>query len=63
MEASMMPPGEHKLREEINARPSMISVGVGDNGMRYRSPWIDIEITDRTEETVGCDFKKIGHGE
>ena len=47
----------------ITTRPSMISVGVGDNSMRYRSPWVDIEITDRAEEAVGCDFKKIGHGE
>ena len=46
----------------ITTRPSMIGVGVGDNSMRYGSPWIDIEITDRAEEAVGCDFKKIGHG-
>jgi hypothetical protein len=41
----------------------MIGVGVGDNGMRYWSPGIDIEITDRAEESFGRDFKKIGHGE
>lgn len=47
----------------ITARSSMIGVGVGDNGMRYWSPGIDIKITDRAEESVGRDFKKIGHGE
>jgi hypothetical protein len=41
----------------------MVSMSVGDNGMRYRSPWIDIEITRRAVETIWRYFKKIWHGE
>jgi hypothetical protein len=47
----------------ITARPGMVSMSVGDNGMRYRSPWIDIEITRRAVETVWRYFKQIWHGE
>ena len=47
----------------ITARPGMVSMSVGDNSMRYRSPWIDIEITRRAIETVWRYFKKIWHGE
>ena len=39
----------------------MISVGVGYDGMRNWTPWIDIKITRRAVQAVGCYFKKIGH--
>jgi|TARA_B000000557_G_scaffold208817_1_gene174621 hypothetical protein len=39
----------------------MISVGVGYDSMRNWTPWIDIKITRRAVQAVGCDFKKIGH--
>ena len=47
----------------ITARPGMVGVGVGDNGMRYRSPGIDIKITGSAVEALGRNFKKIGHGD
>jgi len=45
----------------ITARSGMIGMGVGDNGMRYWSPRVDVKITRRAEQTVRCDFEKIGH--
>jgi hypothetical protein len=41
----------------------MVSMSVGDNGMRYRSPGIDVKITRRAVETFWRYFKKIWHGE
>ncbi len=45
----------------ITARSGMIGMGVGDNGMRYWSPRVDVKITRCAEQTVRCDFEKIGH--
>ena len=47
-----------RAKVTITTGSGMISMGVGDHGMRYWSPRVDIKISCRAEQAVGSDFSR-----